>query len=398
MSVSIAMPLVLAAAVACGALVRQDDQPASASPATAVTQPYTAVYPKYARTYQAPQGTAYYDPSASGLTWLRAANRQQEYPVIWSYAGPSDNGMGLALAALDPALRAQLGVSDDRGMIVTSVASGGPAGQVGLQPNDIVLSLDDRPILKSEDLMNHLKEIGDKVATLAIVRQGKPTELKVKAVTRVTLAPATPEEPDFYLGIQTTPPDATLRAHLNLPEGQGLVVNDVVADSPAQQAELKVGDVLLSFGGEPLADTQTLVEKIRATKGESAKLELVRNGKPLGIEVTPKPRPAKDETAGSNPHTALTDQTSPLIYRYLLTQPQWRGLAGAERLNQDADAAALAGWVNRQNDPAQAKLWADLLSSRAAAAEKQDQLKKLQAQIDALQASIDELRKAVDQK
>jgi len=54
------------------------------------------------------------------------------------------------------------------------------------------------------------------------------------------------------LGARVDRPGATLADQLDLPKDQGVVLEDVLADSPASKAGLKQHDILLELGGKPV--------------------------------------------------------------------------------------------------------------------------------------------------
>lgn len=96
---------------------------------------------------------------------------------------------------------------------------------------------------------------------------------------------------EYWLGLECHPADAALRAHLKLPEGQGLVVHSVAPDSPAAKAGLKQYDVLVKAGGKPLGHVMDLVREVEAAKETKLALEIVREAKTQEIETTPAKRP-----------------------------------------------------------------------------------------------------------
>lgn len=97
---------------------------------------------------------------------------------------------------------------------------------------------------------------------------------------------------DHWIGVECYPVRGALRAQLALPEGQGLLVERVMPDSPAAKAGLQQYDVLVAAGGKPLGKIQDLVEAVEAAKGKKLSLELLRGGKSTKIEVEPAKRPA----------------------------------------------------------------------------------------------------------
>jgi len=79
-----------------------------------------------------------------------------------------------------------------------------------------------------------------------------------------------------WLGVSTQTTDADLRRGLDLTR-DGLLVNRVFADSPAERAGVKKGDVILRFDGKSVTEPEQLREAVReAGSGRSAKIEIWR--------------------------------------------------------------------------------------------------------------------------
>jgi hypothetical protein len=95
----------------------------------------------------------------------------------------------------------------------------------------------------------------------------------------------------YWLGVEFLPVMPALRAQLNLPDKQGLLVERVTAGSPAANAGVQRYDVLLRAGDERLAAPSDLIHALDASRGEKLKIELVRGGKPRTVDVVPALRP-----------------------------------------------------------------------------------------------------------
>jgi len=102
-------------------------------------------------------------------------------------------------------------------------------------------------------------------------------------------APIRPSQ--YWLGLECYPVDDALRAHLDLPEGQGLLVAQTAPDSPAAEAGLRRYDVLVHADEKPLKSIQDLIDAVDAAKDNAMTLSLLRGGKPMTVEVTPTKRP-----------------------------------------------------------------------------------------------------------
>jgi hypothetical protein len=216
-----------------------------------------------------------------------------------------DDLLGLTLAPADEAIRGQLGLPEGQGLVVASVASGGAAERVGLKPSDILLTLGDRPLGEPGDLSEGLKAAGEEAVALKLLRGGKAETLRVKPQSLVTFAPAEPETPEWFIGVSVNPVDATLRSHLpDLPEGRGVVVNEVIGGSPAEAAGVRVGDILLSFADTPLDSLETLAAQVQARGDQATSLALLRGGKPVSLQVTPERRPRSEATGSAEAQAA----------------------------------------------------------------------------------------------
>ena len=74
-------------------------------------------------------------------------------------SGKPANMLGMELLPLDPQLRKELKVSKHlNGVVVGQVASGSPAGDLGIQPGDVIVSVDQKPVTTPESAAIQLKE------------------------------------------------------------------------------------------------------------------------------------------------------------------------------------------------------------------------------------------------
>ncbi len=82
--------------------------------------------------------------------------------------------LGVGPVTLTPAIRAQLGLSVDKGVIVDSVGRGSPADQAGLQRGDVITAMDGKPVESEVQLRQMIQthKIGDTIE-LTVVRDGQ---------------------------------------------------------------------------------------------------------------------------------------------------------------------------------------------------------------------------------
>jgi hypothetical protein len=80
-----------------------------------------------------------------------------------------------------------------------------------------------------------------------------------------------------------------LRVHFGAPEGAGVMVSKVVADSAAQAAGIEVGDIVLKVDGQAVGEEHGLHELISDRKaGDTVAIEVLRDGRQQTLNATLK--------------------------------------------------------------------------------------------------------------
>ena len=74
---------------------------------------------------------------------------------------------------------------------------------------------------------------------------------------------------------------------LDIETRNGALIADVVKDSPAEDAGMQEGDVIVEFNGKPIANTANLKNVVSLTAPESTnRVKVIRNGSPKTVKVT----------------------------------------------------------------------------------------------------------------
>ena len=151
---------------------------------------------------------------------------------------------------------------------------------------------------------------------------------------------------EFWIGVTGNPIDDVLRLHLDLPEKQGMLITEVIDDSPAARAGLKANDVLVSADEKPIKESADLAALISEKKETRLALRLIRAGKPIIIEITPTRRPAS-QTGETCPSISKADDAQFVSRVYLdLTG----AIADAEKVSkfvEDKEAGKREKLVNK---------------------------------------------------
>ncbi|KHJ51803.1 alginate regulatory protein [Vreelandella venusta] len=103
--------------------------------------------------------------------------------------------LGIEAQALSRELAASFGLRTPQGVIVAGVVSGGPAAEAGLQPGDVLLSIDDQVIMDARATMSEIASIppGTRLP-LTIVRSGERMEVTLEVGERPVPTNATSED------------------------------------------------------------------------------------------------------------------------------------------------------------------------------------------------------------
>lgn len=95
-----------------------------------------------------------------------------------------------------------------------------------------------------------------------------------------------------WLGVSMQPLTRELAAKFGH-QGGGVLVSEVLADTPAAKAGLRSGDILTRLDGRPLADNRSLLNAVGAKRpGDEVELEYLRDGRLAQARVTLARRPA----------------------------------------------------------------------------------------------------------
>ncbi|MEW5824283.1 MAG: DegQ family serine endoprotease [Pseudomonadota bacterium] len=90
-----------------------------------------------------------------------------------------------------------------------------------------------------------------------------------------------------WLGVMIQPVTADLAKSFGLEKARGALVAQVTADSPAEKAGLREGDIILRFDGHEISESSQLPARVGATAvGRSVPVVVLRDGKETRLEVT----------------------------------------------------------------------------------------------------------------
>jgi serine protease Do len=195
--------------------------------------------------------------------------------------------IGVQIQQVNAQLADSFGLDRPRGALVGQVIEEGPAEKAGVKPGDIILSVDGRPVERSDQLPSMVSAITPgKDAKVEVWRDRGSKTLSVKVgvleedpVQKVSNTKAEEPAKADKLGLSVRPLGTDER---KTAETDGyLLVEDVTG--PAAEAGVRPGDVILGVNGKPV---KSLAELKNATSsGKVAALLLERGGDTVFVPV-----------------------------------------------------------------------------------------------------------------
>ncbi len=178
--------------------------------------------------------------------------------------------LGAKLEAVTREIAEGLGLTRVAGAVVTRVSDKGPAANAGIEPGDVIMSVDGVEVTDARAVFYRLttKGVGQTVK-LSIIRKGKPVEIDIALV-----APPAAGKDDVKNLSGQHPLDGArvsnilpaLADEMGLDQTDGVVVLSIRNGSIAQNLGFRPGDIIVEIAGQPIANVAELEKAVSARK------------------------------------------------------------------------------------------------------------------------------------
>ena len=186
--------------------------------------------------------------------------------------------LGIGIQQLTPELSEEFGVKETDGVLVNEVFSGDPADKGGLQPGDIIVTVNGREVSTPSTLAKLIAQNppGEKIK-LEVIRGGKHQTFTIQLSERPqkpTTVKATPPEPpptqhEPILGLMIDELTPELADQYKLKATSGIVVSKIIKGSPADAAGLREGDLILEVERTKVSNAKDFFESVRHRPDEA---------------------------------------------------------------------------------------------------------------------------------
>jgi serine protease Do len=186
--------------------------------------------------------------------------------------------LGVTVQQVTPALGESLGVAAGHGALVAQVDPDGPAAKSGIEPGDVITAYDGQPLDEHTSLPTLVAAtpVG-KTVQVDILRDGRTRHLEVKTARLAddsSRTEAGPSKGKWGLGLRDLSPED--RQGRSLGSAEGVLVARVAPDSPAADADIQPGDLILRVNRTPVGSVDEVRREIAKTAAGKPLLLLVR--------------------------------------------------------------------------------------------------------------------------
>jgi serine protease Do len=203
--------------------------------------------------------------------------------------------MGVVLQDVTPKIAEAMGLGQTRGALVSDVTPGSPAAGAGLQPGDVIVEADGKPIADRRALQLYLGSLAPGTpVSMSVQRDGSTrnvaltlTETPHEKPALVEPEPADVQEnvqPKIGLGITELTPN--IRQHLQLSADlKGVVVSEIQEGSAASEAGLQPGDIIHEVNRKPIENAAQFRTEVGKQTSDILLLRVSREGRSLFVAV-----------------------------------------------------------------------------------------------------------------
>lgn len=202
--------------------------------------------------------------------------------------------IGVSLQPITDAMAGALGLDSTDGALVADVEPDSPGAEAGLQAGDVITHLNSEAVEDPRELSRAVAGRGPgEEVTLSVQRGGEAVEVELTLAPREmpqTQSGQQEEEQEqdgSGMGIAVSELPEELRRELGLGSGQGVIVQQVMPGSPAAEAGLFPGDVIVEAGDQPVGEPDDLASAWNTARDgdQPVLLRVVRRGSPLFVAV-----------------------------------------------------------------------------------------------------------------
>jgi len=192
--------------------------------------------------------------------------------------------LGVRIQNVDDTIAESLGLGEARGALVAGVDDKGPSKAAGLEPGDVIVTFDGKPIKESRDLPRLVGQTAvGKAVDVIIMRKGKEKTIRVtlgrleegEKLAKGEAPKAAEPSVKKTLGLEVSTITDELRKRFQIKEGvKGVLIVKVDPSAAAAEKRVSAGDVVVEVQQDNVATPDDLLKRVDALKKEGKKSAL----------------------------------------------------------------------------------------------------------------------------
>lgn len=225
--------------------------------------------------------------SGQGIGFAVPINAVKEIILNLKEKGKVTRGwLGVSIQEVTPELAKSFRLKDAYGALVSDVTPGSPAEKAGLKRGDVIVELNKKPVKEHRELPRMVASIppGER-ALFKVLRDGKEEaisavveELKEGDSSQAAL------DAQKQMGMSLQPVTPEIAKELGMKKPEGMAITNVDAGSPAAEAGLRRGDVILEANKQPVNNTKEFSGAISKAE-KTVPFLIYRNGSAFYVSL-----------------------------------------------------------------------------------------------------------------
>jgi serine protease Do len=196
--------------------------------------------------------------------------------------------LGVMIQKVTPELARSFDLPQPQGALVAEVIEDSPAARGGLQRGDVITVFNGTEIRDMHELPRvvAITPVGKQVK-VDVLRQGQTKTFTVTIAELKEETPSTPDEIATQLGIDVQELTPELAQHMGLQQTEGVFVASVEDESPAEEAGIRPGDVIMEVNRQRVRTLRDYTEGLRRTADATILLLISRGDTTLYVALKP---------------------------------------------------------------------------------------------------------------
>lgn len=190
--------------------------------------------------------------------------------------GKVDRGIvGVMMQTLTPELASAFHDDASKGAIITMVSPLSPADTAGLKLGDVITAVNDQKVESASQVKNSigLMRSGSNI-DLSILRNGKTMNIKLISANPNAYENKVADQDPFFFGTMLQNYDTIVPSYGHV---KGVQILDLSESTPAWQAGLRPGDIILTIENKPVETTDQLAQYSQTTN-KTLLVSILRDG------------------------------------------------------------------------------------------------------------------------